>query len=184
MSKDIKNIIDGIETSEKETAQLQNKINRLQELIEKQKKVIGDQADLIEDQKVKISRMYDIPEDVLELKELIGTQRALINEKEKELELTKGEVVQYQKELELTNKQTLPAQKKLEETFEVLGNLKAELAEKSSEILMKNERIKSLESKVSEIQAFADKLQDEQVKLMTEMDQKVKVEMETMRKAH
>ncbi|TFG16699.1 MAG: hypothetical protein EU531_05600 [Promethearchaeota archaeon] len=184
MSKDIKNVIDGIESSEKETAQLQSRINRLQELIEKQKGVINEQDNIIEDQKVKISRMYDIPEDVLELKELIGTQRALLNEKETELELTKGEVVQYRKELELMDKQNLPTQKKLEETFEILGNLKAELAEKNSEILMKNERVKNLESKVNEIQAFADKLQDEQVKLMTEMDQKVKVEMEAIRKAH
>jgi chromosome segregation ATPase len=184
MSKDLKNMIDGIESNEKEIAQLQNKINRLQELIEKQKVVINEQENLIEEQKVKISRMYDIPEDVLELKELIGTQRALLNEKETELELAKGEVVQYQKELELMGKQSLPTQKKLEETFEVLGNLKAESAEKSSEILMKNERIKTLESKINEIQAFADKLQDEQVKLMTEMDQKVKVDMESMRKAH
>jgi chromosome segregation ATPase len=184
MSKDLKNMIDGIESSEKETAQLQSMINRLQELIEKQKGVIMEQEGIIENQKMKISRMYDIPEDVLELKELIGTQRALLNEKETELELTKGEVVQIKKELELMNKQTFPAQKKLEESFEVLGNLKAELAEKKSEILLKNERIKTLESKVNEIQAFADKLQDEQVNLMTEMDQKVKVEMEAMRKAH
>ncbi|TFF69096.1 MAG: hypothetical protein EU516_01220 [Promethearchaeota archaeon] len=184
MSKDLKNMIDGIESSEKETAQLQNKINRLQEIIEKQKGVINEQENIIEEQKVKISRMYDIPEDVLELKELIGTQRALLNEKETELELTKGEVVQYKKELQLMNKQNLPTQKKLEETFEILGNLKAELAEKNSEILMKNERIKTLENKVNEIQAFADKLQDEQVKLMTEMDQKVKTEMEAMRTAH
>jgi chromosome segregation ATPase len=184
MSKDLKNMIDGIESSEKETAKLQSQINRLQELLEKQKTLISEQENLIEDQKIKISRMYDIPEDVLELKELIGTQRALLNEKETELELAKGEVVQYQKELELMNKQNLPTQKKLEETFEVLGNLKAELAEKNSEILMKNERIKNLESKVNEIQVFADKIQDEQVKLMTEMDQKIKVEMESMRKAH
>ena len=184
MSKDLKNMIDGIESSEKETAQLQSKINRLQELIEKQKGVINEQENLIDEQKVKISRMYDIPEDVLELKELIGTQRALLNEKETELELAKGEVVQYQKELELVDRQTVPTQKKLEETFDVLGNLKAELAEKNSEILMKNERIKTLESKVNEIQAFADKLQDEQVKLMTDIDQKVKIEMESMRKAH
>jgi chromosome segregation ATPase len=184
MSKDLKNMIDGIESSEKETAQLQSKINRLQELLEKQKTVISEQENLLEEQKVKISRMYDIPEDVLELKELIGTQRALLNEKETELELAKGEVIQYQKELELMNKQNLPTQKKLEETFDVLGNLKAELAEKNSEILMKNERIKNLESKVNETQAFADKLQDEQVKLLTEMDQKLKVEVEAMRKAH
>ena len=184
MSKDLKNMIDGIESSENETAQLQSKINRLQELIEKQKRVINEQENLIEEQKVKISRMYDIPEDVLELKELIGTQRALLNEKETELELTKGEVVQYKRELELMNKQNLPTQKKLDETFEIMGNLKAELAEKNSEIIMKNERIKTLENKVQEMQAFADKLQDEQVKIVNEMNQKLKEEMEAMRTAH
>jgi len=184
MSKDIKNMIEGIESSEKETAVLQSNINRLQEIIEKQRKVISEQENLIEDQKVKISRMYDIPEDVLELKELIGTQRALLNEKDIELELTKGEVVQYQKELDLMKRQNLPTQRKLDETFDTVGNLKAELAEKSSELIMKNQRIKTLENKVYEIQAFADKLQDEQVKLMTEMDQKLKIEMEVIRKAH
>ncbi len=183
MSKEIKNLIDGIESTEKENAQLQVKINRLQELIQKQKGIISEQEDLIEKQKLTIAQMYDVPEDVLELKELIGTQRALLNEKENELELTKGEVVQYQRELELVKKND-PTQKKLEENFEVMGKLKAELAEKNSEIVMKDERIKNLENKVHEIQTFADKLQDEQVKLVREMDQKFKQDMEAVRKAH
>jgi len=40
MSKDLKNAIDGIESSEKEAAVLQTKIDRLQELLEKQKRFI------------------------------------------------------------------------------------------------------------------------------------------------
>ncbi|GAH28384.1 unnamed protein product, partial [marine sediment metagenome] len=48
---------------------------------------------IIEEQKIKITRMYDIPEDVLELKELVGTQRAMLNQREKEIELAKGEVL-------------------------------------------------------------------------------------------
>ena len=66
MSKDLKNLIDGIESSEKETAVLQAKIDRLKEFVEKQNKVITDHEDIIEEQKAKISRMYDIPDDVLE----------------------------------------------------------------------------------------------------------------------
>ena len=68
MPNDLKNSIDGIESSEKETAILQSKINRLQELLEKQKRVIQSLEDVIDEQRIKIKRMYDVPEDVLELK--------------------------------------------------------------------------------------------------------------------
>jgi chromosome segregation ATPase len=78
----------------------------------------------------------------------------------------------------------LPTQRKLEEGFESIGNLKTEIAEKKSELLLKKESIKSLEIKVQEIRAFADKLQDEQVKLLSDMDQKWKKELEKLRLDH
>ncbi|MFX0020293.1 MAG: hypothetical protein ACFFAK_17100 [Promethearchaeota archaeon] len=184
MSKDLKNLIDDIESSEKQTAVLQSKIDRLKEFVERQNKIIRDHEDIIEEQKTKISRMYDIPDDVLELKELIVTQRALINEKERELEMAKGNVVEAQREMDYAKKQNIPTQRRLDESLEISGNLKAELAEKNSEILLKNEAIKSLENKVQEIQAFADKLQDEQVKLLSDMDQKWKTEIENMKNEH
>ena len=128
--------------------------------------------------------MYDIPEDVLELKELVGTQRARLNQRENEMTLAKGEVLAIQKELEFMKKQSIPTQRKLEEGFESIGNLKTEIAEKKSELLLKEETNKSLLIKVREIQAFADKLQDEQVKLLSDMDQKWKKELEKLRLDH
>lgn len=184
MSEDLKNIIDGIESSEKETAVLQTKIDRLKEFIEKQNKIIRAYEDIIEEQKTKISKMYDIPDDVLELKELIVNQRALINEKERELEMSKGNVVEAQREMDYAKKQNIPTQRRLEESLELIGNLKAELAEKNSEILLKNETVKNLENRTQEIQAFADKLQDEQVKLLSSMDQKWKTEIENIKNEH
>ena len=184
MPANLKDKLDDIESSEKETAAFQTKINRLQELVEKQKHVMQDQEVIIESQKAKIAKMYDIPEDVLELKELIGTQRALLNEREKELDLAKGEVLAIKKELEFVNNQNVPTQKRLDETYETIGSLKAELAEKKSELLLKEETIKNLNNKVLEIQAFADKLQDEQVKLLSEMDQKWKNEIEKLKLEH
>lgn len=184
MSKDIKNVLDGIESSEALIAEAQLKAKRLQELVEKQKRVISDQEVIIEEQKSKISQMYDIPEDILELKELIGTQRALLNEKEMELDHAKGTVIQIERELELYKQQSEPMQKRLDETYNSIGTLKAELAEKKSEVLLKTERIKNLENKVRETQAFADKLQNEQVKLVSEIDQKWKSEVETLKKEH
>ena len=184
MPKDLLNAIDNIESSEKETAVLQSKIDRLLELLEKQKRVIQNQEHIIEEQKVKITRLYDIPEDVLELKELVGTQRATLNQRESDLEFAKGDVLAIQKEMEFMKKQSIPTQRKLDEGFETIGNLKTEIAEKNSELLLKGETIKSLENKVQEIQAFADKLQDEQIKLLSDMDQKWKKELEQLRLDH
>jgi chromosome segregation ATPase len=184
MPKDLLNAIDNIESSEKETAVLQSKIDRLLELLEKQKRVIQNQENIIEEQKVKITKLYDIPEDVLELKELVGTQRARLNQKESDLEFAKGDVLAIQKEMEFMKKQSIPTQRKLDEGFETIGNLKTEIAEKNSELLLKGETIKSLENKVQEIQAFADKLQDEQIKLLSDMDQKWKKELEQLRLDH
>ncbi len=177
MPKDLKNIIDNIESSEKESAILLSKMDRLKEMIEKQKRVLIEHEAIIEEQKIKITRMYDIPEDVLELKELVGTQRAMLNQRENEMELAKGEVLAIQKELEFMKKQNIPTQRKLEEGFELIGNLK-------SELLLKEETIKSLQIKTREIQAFADKIQDEQVRLLTDMDQKWKKELEQLRLDH
>jgi chromosome segregation ATPase len=184
MPKDLLNAIDNIESSEKEAAVLQTKIDRLLELLEKQKRVIQNQENIIEEQKVKITRLYDIPEDVLELKELVGTQRATLNQRESDLEFAKGDVLAIQKEMEFMKKQSIPTQRKLDEGFETIGNLKTEIAETNSELLLKGETIKSLENKVQEIQAFADKLQDEQIKLLSDMDQKWKKELEQLRLDH
>ena len=177
MSKDLKNVLDNIESSEKESAILLSKMDRLKEMIEKQKRVLTEHENIIEEQKIKITRMYDIPEDVLELKELVGTQRAMLNQRENEMELAKGEVLAIQKELEFMKKQNIPTQRKLEEGFELIGNLK-------SELLLKEETIKSLQIKTREIQAFADRIQDEQVRLLTDMDQKWKKELEQLRLDH
>ncbi|MFX0178439.1 MAG: hypothetical protein ACFE85_19665, partial [Candidatus Hodarchaeota archaeon] len=165
-------------------ADLQTKIDRLREMIEKQKITINSQETIIEEQKVKIARLYDIPEDVLELKELVGTQRSVINEKEQALEFAKGDAAEARKELDLVKRQIFPTQRKVEDAYEAIGNLKAELAEKISTIALKNETIKNLENKAREVQAFADKLQDEQVKLLSEMDQKWKAEIDKIKKEH
>ncbi len=172
MPKDLKSKIDMIEESEKETSNLQAKVDRLTELVGKQKKIINDQNDLLEEQKKKICVAIDLPDDVRELREIIGTQRALLNEKENELEQTKGLLIQAQKELQMTTNQMIPAQKKLEESFVTIGNLKTDLAEKNSELVVKNEKLKSLENKTTELQKYVDKFQDEQVKFFTDADSK------------
>ena len=107
MPKDLRKQLDSIESSEKEIATIKAKSSKLAALVERQKRIIGEQEGIIEEQKAKISKMSDVPEDILELKELIGAQRQIINEKELELEYAKGGVAQSQKEMELVKKQII-----------------------------------------------------------------------------
>ena len=181
MPKDLKDVLDNIESSEKQTAILQSKVDKLSSIVERQKRIISEQEAIVENQKTKISKMSDIPEDILELKELIGAQRQQLNERELELEYTKGEVAQSQKELELIKKQIIPTQRKLEESYETLGNIRAEMAEKSSELILKNEAVKNLDNKIAELQAFTDKFKEEQVKLISQLEDKRRIESQGLK---
>ncbi|MFW9972344.1 MAG: hypothetical protein ACFFDF_19315, partial [Candidatus Odinarchaeota archaeon] len=181
MPKDLRKTLDSIESSEKEMANLQAKADKLTALVERQKRIISEQEGIIEDQKTKLSKMSDIPEDILELKELIGAQRQTINEKELELEYAKGEVAQSQKELELVKKQIVPTQNKLEEAYETMGNLRAELAEKNSELILKNEVIKNLNNKIQELEAFTDKFKEEQLKIIQDLEEKHRKETKELK---
>ena len=181
MPKDLRKTLDSIESNEQEMANLQAKVDKYSTLVERQKRIISEQEEIIEVQKAKLSKMTDIPEDILELKELIGEQRQIINEKELELEYAKGEVAQSQKELELVKKQIVPTQTKLEEAYETMGNLRTELAEKNSELILKNEAIKNLENKIQELEAFTDKFKEEQVKMIQELEEKHRKETKELK---
>ena len=184
MPKNLLDAIDGIESTEKKSAVLQAKIDRLQEMFDKQKRVTEDLQDIIDNQKIKIDRLYNVPEDVLELKELVGTQRETLNRRETDLELAKGETLAIQNEMDFIKRQNIPTQRKIDEGLETIGTLQTEIAEKISELLLKGETIDSLENKVQEIQAFADKLQDEQIGLISDVDHKWKKELEQLRLDH
>ena len=160
MPKDLKDVLDKIEANEGVTSRLEEKIEKLTLLAKKQKKIIADQTGLLEKQKQQISKMVDIPDDIRELRELIGTQRGLINEREIELGQAKGLQIQAQKELELTKNRIGPTQVKLEAALETMGKLKEEIIQKKSEILIRNETLKTFQNKITELEAFSKVLQE------------------------
>jgi chromosome segregation ATPase len=151
--KDTKSLLDDIESKQDVKARLEEKVERLSMLVDKQRRIISDQTSQIDQQKEKLSKMVDIPDDIRELREMIGTQRAQINEKEIEIEHTKGLLAQTQKELELTKNRMNPTQIKVEAALETIGKLKEELTQKNSEIMVKNETIRTLSNKYSEAEA-------------------------------
>jgi len=160
MPKDLKNVLDKIEANEGVTSRLEEKVEKLTLLAKKQKKIIADQTGLLDKQKQQISKMVDIPDDIRELRELIGTQRGQINQREIELGETKGLLIQAQKELELTSNRIGPTQMKLEATLDTMGKLKEEIVQKNSEIMIRNETLKTFQNKITELEAFSKVLQD------------------------
>jgi chromosome segregation ATPase len=160
MPKDLKNVLDKIEANEGATSRLEEKVEKLTLLAKKQKKIIADQTGLLDKQKQQISKMVDIPDDIRELRELIGTQRGQINEREIELGQTKGLLIQAQKELELTTNRMGPMQIKLDASLDTMGKLKEEIVQKKSEILIRNETLKTFQNKITELGAFSKALQE------------------------
>jgi len=115
---DLRDMLDNIDSSEKETAALQTKVDKLMRVVEKQKTVIADLERLLSEQKSKTSGMTEVPDDIRELKAMIGEQRAIINEKDNEIEHVKGDLIQAQTELSLSRKQMIPTQQKIKEYIE------------------------------------------------------------------
>ena len=158
--KDLKGVIDGIESSQDVVSRLEEKIQRLTELIEKQKKIIKDQNDLLEKQKQKLTTSDDLPDDIRELRKIIGEQRATIKEKELEFEQTKGAMIQAQTELQTLLKIIDPQQLKIEGALETIGDLKEERVQKKSELSLKNETIKTLSNRIREAETLSKTLQE------------------------
>ena len=158
---DLRDMLDDIDSSEKETAMLQTKVDKLMRVIEKQKAVISDLERLLDEQKSKAAGMMEVPEDIRELKAMIGEQRAIINEKDSEIEHVKGDLVQAQTELSLSRKQMIPTQQKLKEYVENIGQLQTEITERNSEIMFKNDKINNLENKINTLELANKNIQEE-----------------------
>ena len=155
---DLLDKIDNIEASENVTSELQQKLDRLTEIVNKQKKIIADQSILLDQQKLKLDGQTAIPDDIYELRELIGSQRAQLNGKDREIEIAKSRFVEIQAELDHFKSRLDPTQQKLDGALTTMGQLKAEIAEKSSQILVKDETIKTLSNKIGEGAAFSNRL--------------------------
>jgi len=182
MSKDIKNLLDSIEDHEKESAQIKVKLDRMTELVEKQKKMIEDQNAIIESQKQKISSMYDIPEDVIELKRMIGSLRAELNEKDNQLELARATVAEVEKEMELLKDQFAPLQEMMETKSESVMDLKSSIAEISTKFKFKEDEIRSLQTRIKELEVIEKSLREgyeNQINTIREEGLKEKVELES-----
>lgn len=163
--KDLEKIISSIGQEEQAAAQKQVQIDRLKQLVEKQKKEIAERDAIVRDLQQKVGGMYEIPADVEELKRLLGEQRTTINAKDRELEIAFGKIAEYEGELKNIRLQYDPIVRNMEAYISQVGELKAklieydaivktrerELAEAQMEIQNAQERNRSFDDYINQI---------------------------------
>lgn len=159
--KDLENIISNIGQDEMVAAQKQAQIDRLKQLVKKQKNEMTEQQKIIEDLNARIANMYDLPADVEQLKRMIGEMRAEINNKDAQLEMAHGDVAQHEAELKSLRTQFEPLNNQLQMYINQVGELRAKLVEVDSLAKMKDQKIHELGLKLNAKQENLEKMEQE-----------------------
>lgn len=146
--KDLEKLIAGIGQEEQAVAQKQAQLDRMKQLVEKQKKELADQAKIIEDLQGKMKNMYDLPADIEELKRLIGEQRGELNTKDSQLEMAYGQIAQLDAELKNTRSSQGIITKNLDMYISQVGELKASLIEKDGMLKLRQKEIQEAQLKI------------------------------------
>jgi DNA repair exonuclease SbcCD ATPase subunit len=170
--KDLEKVLANISAHEKEEAVKKNQIDRLRENIQKQKQMIEELQSVIEKQKEKIDRMFDVPADIEELKRMVSKQRTDLKEKDHTLEMLYGRIAELEQDLIGSEKTQEIINKKFEDSFSEMGDLRAELTTKRSELKLKDNELQSLKSKIKELEKVLDQEKQVEGRLQDEVRQK------------
>lgn len=149
MSKELKDLIDSVDYTNKTHSDLENIISRLKEETRRLSFTIDEQKTIIQNQKTKLSEFKEnnISEDIIVLKDLITNQRQDIIKKEKDIEILQQTIAEISKEFENTQK----FQEENEELIyanKVIVQLTEENETNRLEIENLNNRIKELQEKL------------------------------------
>jgi len=166
--KDLENIISSIGQEELAVAQKQAQIDRLKQLIVKQRNEMAEQQKIIKDLNDRMHHMYDLPADVEELKRMVGEMRAEINDKDSQLQMAYGTVAEHEAELRNLRLQMDPLSKNLETYITQVGELKAKMAEHEGLLMLKDKDIHELKTNLNNKQANFDNMEIEFAKKVQE----------------
>ncbi len=148
MSKDLKDLIDSVDYTNKAHSDLEIVISRLTEEVQRLNFTIDEQKIIIQNQKTNLSEFKEnnIPEDIIVLKDLITNQRQDIIKKDKDIEILQQTIADISNEFE--NAQTF--QEENEELIyanKVIVQLTEENETNRLEIENLNNKIKELQEK-------------------------------------
>ncbi|MHA1610705.1 MAG: hypothetical protein ACTSYU_01520 [Promethearchaeota archaeon] len=143
--RDLENIISSIGQEEMQVAQKQAQIERLKQLILKQKNEMGEQQKLVDELQGRINNMYDLPADVEALKRMVGEMRAELNQKDAQMEIAYGTVAQQEGQLKNQQMQMDSFNQNLNIYITQIGELKTKLIEQKSVMAAKDREIHELQ---------------------------------------
>ncbi|NHJ22645.1 MAG: hypothetical protein EAX91_16990 [Candidatus Lokiarchaeota archaeon] len=99
MSKELKDLIDSIDSANKAHSDLETMIKFLKEEVQRLTFTVDEQKKIIQNQKSQISN-YTIPEDIAVLKDLVADQRQDLIKKDKDIEILQQTIADISTELE------------------------------------------------------------------------------------
>ena len=149
MSKELKDLIDSVDYTNKAHSDLETIISRLTEEVQRLNFTIDEQKIIIQNQKTKLSEFKEnnVPEDIFVLKDLVTNQRQDIIKKEKDIEILQQTIAEISKEFE--NAQTFQEEnEELIYTNKVIVQLTEENETNRLEIENLNNKIKELQEKL------------------------------------
>ncbi len=159
--KDLESIISNIGQDEMVAAQKQAQIDRLKQLVKKQKNEMTEQQKIIDELKGRIENMYDLPADVEQLKIMIGELRAEINKKDSQLEMAVGDAAQHEAELMSLRTQFTPLNTQLQTYINQVGELRAKLVEMEGLLKIKDQSIQELQINLNSHQDNVQNMEEE-----------------------
>ena len=106
MSKELKDLIDSVDSANQTHSDLETKIRHLKEEVQRLTFTIDEQRTIIQNQTSKLSRVQDdnIPEDISVLKDILMQQRQDIIKKDKDIEILQQTIAEITVELEKVQK--------------------------------------------------------------------------------
>ena len=121
MSKDIEDMISTIEKKQMDSASLKDEVRRLDQLTKDQKEKIKKLQATVNEQQQKLDEMVEVPTDVMELKVIIGRQRAEIEAFEDKISERDWRINELESELGMVKKQREELRGKLNDFRKKVG---------------------------------------------------------------
>ncbi len=122
MAKDIEDKISSLEKKQMDSASLKDEVRRLTLLTNEQKEKVSKLQAKLDEQQKKLDEMVEVPTDVMELKVMIGRQRAEIEAFEDKISERDWKINEIESELEMTKKQREELRNKLNEFRKQMGD--------------------------------------------------------------
>ncbi|MFX0027361.1 MAG: HEAT repeat domain-containing protein [Candidatus Hermodarchaeota archaeon] len=146
MSKELKDLIDSIDSTNRAHSDLERMIRYLREEVLRLTFTINEQKEIIQNQRAQLSGIEDndLPGDVKILKEMVANQREEVIKKDKDIEILKQTLEDISNELE--NSKSFSSES---EEINYSNKVIVQLTEENE---LKNEKIKELQEKMEKLQ--------------------------------